>query len=222
MTVPADRWPRGAAGVLAHRTTLPMHVVEHEGVPVPGLARSLVDAWAWACSTRLNPRAAQDLPVVRHAVIAACREGRVRVQDLRGESAAQRIHAGRVTLTTLLDLVEQGCQSELEVFGVLHVLRAASLPRCVQQHRVTLLDGRRVVLDAAWPELRVAVEMDGHRFHGDRAARERDMRRDTGLAALGWIVLRFSYRRLTSDPEGCRREIEAVLRRRALELEPIR
>jgi hypothetical protein len=218
VTVPADRWPRGAAGVVAHRTTLPMEVADHGGLPVLGLARSLVDAWSWASSTRLNPRAAADLAAVRAVVVAAVRDGHLLVAQVRAESAAQRIHAGRVALGKLLDLVEQGCQSELEIFGVLHVLGHPSLPKCTQQHRVTLLDGRRVRLDAAWLGLRVAVEMDGHRFHSSRADRERDMRRDTGLAALGWIVLRFSYRRLTTDPDGCRREIAAVLRRRALEL----
>jgi hypothetical protein len=28
--------------------------------------------------------------------------------------------------------------------------------------------------------------------------------------ALGWVVLRFSHRRLTGDPDGCRREIATV------------
>ncbi|MDT0275945.1 DUF559 domain-containing protein [Blastococcus goldschmidtiae] len=51
-------------------------------------------------------------------------------------------------------------------------------------------------------------------FHGSREARERDLRRDSGLAVLGWVVLRFSYERLVSDPAGCRQEIEAVVRHR--------
>ncbi len=57
----------------------------------------------------------------------------------------------------------------------------------------------------------MAVELDGAAFHGSRKQRERDLRRDTALAALGWVVLRFSYARLMSDPEGCRREIVAVV-----------
>jgi hypothetical protein len=255
ITVPADRWPRGSDGVVAHRTTLPMSVVHRPGpsvatdarhpspaprrsappeqstasasasassgasatLPVLGLARSLVDAWAWASSTRLNPRASTDMAAVRHAIIGAVRDGQVAVEAVRAESTAQRMHAGRRTLGRLLDLVEGGCQSELEVFGVLHVLHFPGLPACAQQHEVTV-PGLRVRLDAAWPELRVAVELDGHRFHSSRADRERDMRRDTALAASGWVVLRFSYERLTTDPDGCRREIELVLRRRAHEL----
>ncbi len=63
----------------------------------------------------------------------------------------------------------------------------------------------------------MAVALDGAASHGSRDQRERDLRRDTALAALGWVVLRSSYRRLTTDPEGCRREIEAVVRRRLAE-----
>jgi very-short-patch-repair endonuclease len=74
-------------------------------------------------------------------------------------------------------------------------------------------DGRRILLDAC-PEARVDVELDGAAFHGSRAAREKDLRRDSALAVLGWVVLRFSYARLVSDPEGCRQEIEAVVRLR--------
>ena len=58
----------------------------------------------------------------------------------------------------------------------------------------------------------MAVELDGAAFHGSADARERDTRRDVALAALGWVVLRFSYRRLTREPEGCRREILQVCR----------
>ena len=72
-----------------------------------------------------------------------------------------------------------------------------------------------VRLDAAVPELTIAVEMDGAAFHGSAEARERDIRRDAALAACGWVVLRFSYRRLRREPDACRREILAVCRARA-------
>jgi hypothetical protein len=121
-------------------------------------------------------------------------------------------HPGRAELATLLDLVAGGCQSELEIWGVLQVLPGPpAVPRYVQQHRVVLPNGRWVDLDAAYVEARVAVELDGAAFHGSREARERDLRKDTALAAAGWIVLRFSYARLLADPDGCRQEILAVL-----------
>ena len=122
---------------------------------------------------------------------------------------------GRAELRRLLDLIAGGCESELEIWGVTRVLPGPPhVPAWIQQLPIRLGDGRQVRLDAAYPEALVAVELDGAAFHGSRAARERDLRRDTALAALGWVVLRFSYARLVTDPEGCRREIEAVVRRR--------
>jgi very-short-patch-repair endonuclease len=110
-------------------------------------------------------------------------------------------------------MVEGGSHSELEIWGVDHVLTGPGMPRFVQQFPVTL-PYAGIKLDAAIPELRVAIELDGAAFHGSPEARERDTRRDVALAALGWVVLRFSYRRLTREPDACRREILAVCRAR--------
>jgi hypothetical protein len=214
VTVPADRNPRGCPDVIVHRTTLPMGPTEGLVPARLPVARSLVDAWGWAHSPRRNPRAAREQPLVRRLVIEGVRRRDVRVPQLRAESARQLVSGGRVALEHLLDLVEGGCQSELEVFGVTHVLRIPGLPVPLQQHRVVLPTGRHVDLDAAYGEARVAVELDGAAFHGSAEDRERDTRRDAALAALGWVVLRFSYRRLTQDPAGCRADIEAVVRRR--------
>jgi very-short-patch-repair endonuclease len=56
----------------------------------------------------------------------------------------------------------------------------------------------------------LAVEMDVAAYHGSREQREKDIRRDALLATVGWQTLRFGYRPLTGDPEGCRREFRAV------------
>ena len=215
VTVPADRSPRRTTGVVVHRTTLPMPMTHIHGIPVTDLSRSLVDAWDWAHRTRRGARPDGGRAVVRQAVIECARSRRTSVAALRAESAACPVHAGRAELGRLLDLVADGCESELEIWGVTRVLPGPPhVPAWVQQYPIHLGVGRNVRLDAAYPEARVAVELDGAAFHGNRAARERDLRRDSALAALGWVVLRFSYARLMSDPEGCRREIEAVVLRR--------
>ncbi|MGY1809350.1 endonuclease domain-containing protein [Blastococcus sp. SYSU D00669] len=54
------------------------------------------------------------------------------------------------------------------------------------------------------------MELDGAAFHGSPEDRERDTRRAVALAACGWVVLRFTYRRLTTDPEGVGREVLQV------------
>ena len=214
VTVSADRYPRKTSGVMVHRTTLPLSMTTIREIPVTTLGRSLVDSWDWSNRSRKGvPHGG--LPAVRQAVIECVRQRRIRVDALRAESAAYRLHAGRPALLELLDLVAGGCESELEIWGVTRVLPGPPhVPSPVQQHRVRLDNGRWVFLDAAYPDALVAVELDGAAFHGSREARERDLRRDSALAALGWVVLRFSYARLTADPEGCRREIEAVVLRR--------
>ncbi|SDY92178.1 Protein of unknown function [Geodermatophilus africanus] len=215
VTVPADRCPRGSSGVIAHRTTLPLPVTRIDGIPVVHLTRSLVDAWSWAYTPGRNPAATHEQADARRAVIESVRSRGVSAAALRDESTRLRTHGGRAELRRLLDLVAGGCESELEIWGVTRVLPGPPrLPAYVQQHPIRLPDGRWIRLDAAFVEARVAVELDGAAFHGSRAARERDLRRDTALAALGWVVLRFSYARLVADPEGCRREIEAVVRGR--------
>lgn len=215
VTAGLGRCLRDAPDVVVHRSGCRPTTVRCDGLEVVEPARSLVDAWWWACSPARNGRATAERPLVRQAVIEAVRTRGVRASAVLRESARMPRHAGRAELVALLELVGRGCQSELEVFGVRHVLPGPpTVPAYVQQHRVVLPDGRTAELDAAWPEVRVAVELDGAAFHGSRAARERDLRRDSALASLGWVVLRFSYERLVSEPVGCRREIEAVLRHR--------
>ncbi|GAB4082056.1 hypothetical protein GCM10028783_30050 [Modestobacter muralis] len=183
VTVPAGRYPRGCPAVVVHRTTLPIGPTEGWVPARLPAARRLVDAWGGAHSPRRNTQAERERPVVRHLLIAGVGRREVRVDHVRAEVARQPVLGGRVPLLQLLDLVEGGCQSELEVFGVTHVLR---IPAPVQQHRVVLPTGRHVDLDAAYVQARVAVELDGAAFHGSSADRERDTRRDTALAALGW------------------------------------
>ncbi|MCF6746347.1 DUF559 domain-containing protein [Blastococcus sp. KM273128] len=212
VTVPYARSPERQPGVVAHRTTRSPVTVRCGAVDVVEPARSVVDAWAWAHSPGRNARSPQEAAAVRQALIEGARRRAVRLAALRRESDRRARHPGRRALVELLDLVAGGCQSELEIWGALEVLPGPPVvPAPVRQHELRLGNGRRVHLDAAWPGARVAVELDGAAFHGSREQRERDLRRDTELAALGWVVLRFSYARLMTDPEGCRREIVAVL-----------
>jgi very-short-patch-repair endonuclease len=51
-------------------------------------------------------------------------------------------------------------------------------------------------IDFFWPDLRLAVELDGYRWHSSRDRLNRDRQRDAALTALGVQVLRFSYDQL--------------------------
>ncbi len=51
-----------------------------------------------------------------------------------------------------------------------------------------------------WAAQRLVVEVDGFRFHGHRAAFERDRRRDATLVAAGYRVIRVTWRQITEEP----------------------
>jgi very-short-patch-repair endonuclease len=211
VSVPADRRALRRPGLVVHRVVA-LAVDRLGPFPVTSLPRAVIDTWGLAHGT--TARRARER--ARGVVIGTVRERQVTARELRTELGRRPALPGRRALIDLLDLVEQGCQSELEIWGVRNVLCGPGMPRFVQQHPVRLPWGT-VHLDAAIPDLKVAVELDGAAFHGSAEARERDIRRDAALAARGWVVLRFSYRRLTTDPDGCRREILEVCRaRRAL------
>jgi hypothetical protein len=215
VTVPMARCPRGGSGIVVHRSYRRQTTIRRGALEALAPERSLVEAWEWAHQPRRNIRAEDDRALVRRALIDGVRTRKVRSEAVLRESARRGAHPGRRTLAELLGLIAGGCQSELEIWGVLRVLPGApDAPAWVQQHPVHLPGGRVVHLDAAYLAAQVAVELDGAAFHGSREQRERDLRRDSALAALGWIVLRFSYARLMSDPAGCRREIIAVVRSR--------
>jgi very-short-patch-repair endonuclease len=57
----------------------------------------------------------------------------------------------------------------------------------------------------------LAVEVDGWEWHADRF--EQDRARDAALVALGYTVIRFSYRRVMYDLSGVERQLMHLVRR---------
>ena len=55
-------------------------------------------------------------------------------------------------------------------------------------------------VDAFWPRHRLVVEVDGYAFHGNRAAFERDRRKDAALTAAGYRVVRITWRQIADEP----------------------
>jgi hypothetical protein len=73
-------------------------------------------------------------------------------------------------------------------------------------------------LDAYWPGLRFAVELDLFETHGSRAAFERDRRRQEELKLLGIEMIRVTAPRLKREPNAVMRNLAALLDRRRIEL----
>ena len=68
--------------------------------------------------------------------------------------------------------------------------------------------------DCVWPGARLVVELDGWEAHRTRRAFERDRRKDARLLSAGWLVVRYTWARLDSEPEEVARELIALLRPR--------
>lgn len=67
------------------------------------------------------------------------------------------------------------------------------------------LNGYR--LDFAWPDQKVAVEVDGHDYHKTKEQRSCDAKRDRELAKLGWTTLRFTGSDVYRDADAVAQEI---------------
>jgi very-short-patch-repair endonuclease len=200
----------GAPDLIVHRRKRfdpeSAQCLERRGLRITTLPRTVVDSWPLLPPSERRPLA---LDLARRGLVTA---------EQLDEALAERPNvAGRRLLRQTIDLVADGCQSELEAHGVLNVFRDRSLPPSVGQFRVDLPTGR-VKLDRAWPEVKVAVELDGARYHTSPEDRRRDLARDTALAALGWVVLRFTYAEVLRDPDGVRAKILEVYRTRLAQL----
>jgi len=73
-------------------------------------------------------------------------------------------------------------------------------------------------LDAYWPDLRFAVELDLYETHGTRAAFERDHLRQEELKLLGIEMIRVTRPRFQREPEAVMRNLATFLQRRRAEL----
>ncbi len=206
LTVGDSRSSRGWSGVVLHRNAGALADRRRaEGLPVTSVERAVVDAWGSA-----GPPSRDE---VRAAAITAVRQRLCRPADLAYELGLSTRLRGRADLAGLVALLADGCRSELEIWGCLHVLRAPGMPAFTQQRRVVV--GRETFfLDAAYDDAMLAVEMDGAAWHGSSRQRESDIRRDSLLATVGWQTLRYGYRRLTAEPDACRRDVLAVYRAR--------
>lgn len=76
-------------------------------------------------------------------------------------------------------------------------------------------DGATAYPDIAFRSLRLAIEVDGWRWHQGRTAFERDRLRDAALAQLGWQVVRFPGAWVMLHPEEFAARVERIAAARA-------
>ncbi|MGH2784943.1 MAG: type IV toxin-antitoxin system AbiEi family antitoxin domain-containing protein [Actinomycetota bacterium] len=210
LLAPRNRNRYRASGIVVHRLSVPLpheDVSKIDGIPVTKPARTLLDL-ASTESGRMTARFVDD----------ALRRGLVTLSFLeRWLKDPRRKHQRGAPL--LRELVEERAirgvtESQLEA-DALTLLNDAGLPIPMVQYIVE--DRGRIVarLDLAYPEQRVAIELDGFRFHDTRDSFDAERARGNELQAMGWNVLRVTAKHLERDRDEVVAWVRRVLRERA-------
>jgi len=173
-----------------------------DGIPVTGVARTLVDLAGTVPAAQL-----------RKALNEAERQ---RVFDLRAiertmAATARRRGRGHAAMRESLDeLSAVGApvtRSELED-RFLALLEARGLPRPQTNYGI---EGMEV--DACWPQQRLVVELDGWDGHATRRAFQQDRERGNALELGGWHLLRFTWADVTRRPRETAAQVRGALAR---------
>jgi very-short-patch-repair endonuclease len=155
------------------------------GLPLTSPARTLLDY------------AGDASPSALELAVAEARVGRLaHDRELRAAVDRAPCRKGAGSLRRLLDreAVPRLTRSEAER-RLQTLLLEAQLPPPEANVRV-----RGYEVDFLWRVEKLVVEVDGHGFHGHRAAFERDRKRDQRLVAAGYRVIRVTWRQLVGEP----------------------
>jgi very-short-patch-repair endonuclease len=137
------------------------------------------------------------LDAAKATVVRLARSGRTGVLNVR-------------SALDLLDGLGRPLESVLELRFLLLAQRHA-LPEMEFQHQVRI--GRRTFrIDAAYPELKLAIEIDGYEMRSSPEAFAADIERQNALVLEGWTILRFPWSRVVGDAAGVAADILRALR----------
>ncbi len=175
VATPAWRYAR-ISGVTTHRLD-GAPLTRWRGIPVTHLPRTLLDL-----ATVLDGEALEIALDSAQRIFPALKETMPAfLEDLGGAG-----HRGVRTLRTLLQVRTGVTDSALET-RVLRRLRELEVEPW--QPLFCVRDRGRLILevDFAWPEEKVALHVDGYRWHSGRIRFDRDAGQRSVLAAMGWL-----------------------------------
>ena len=189
--------PRGHRYLLDHDVAVihtttrlvrePVTVGEVPTTPVPRTLRDL--AASRDVGRRLLHRSVRDV----------LRDGLATPEELLVEAEPRGPGRRRLREAVELEVHVAGQRTESRLERVWSdVLLEDGLTGFTTQHDVRDA-GRSVRLDIAWPALKVAIEVDGARFHADALATAADAERTRWLEARGWTVVRVTAADLRAD-----------------------
>jgi Protein of unknown function (DUF559) len=191
-------------GIVFHRPKIygPEDRWVFDGIPCTTVARTLVDLGAVLKSHQLE-RAVEQAELLQFLDVKAIADVLARIARPRGVRNLRRC-LGSERLDASLT------QSGLER-AFLKLCLNAGLPRPTLQHPVEHGPGRWHRVDFAWPDVLLAIEVDGAAVHGTRTAARRDRRLDREIRAAGWRIERFMGDDVIDTPEAVAAAVRTLL-----------
>jgi very-short-patch-repair endonuclease len=192
VTVPRPSHGRCHPGSRVRRRNLaPADVVEQRGLRVTSLALTTIEA-----AVRRGGGNA--------AIMDTALQGDTDLRELWRAHLRNKGRHGSPAARLLLQAAGDGARSHAERL-LIQLLKSAGITGWIANHPIG-----GYVVDVAFPDHKLVIEVDGWAFHSDPAAFRKDRVRQNQIALLGWQVLRFTWFDLTEQPERVIAEIRRV------------
>ena len=178
-------WVRTSRHIRVDGTILrkaPLRPAQIKGVLVEPPHVALIDALRWLPQAEAREMALR-LPMAMKKVVA--------LTMITEALAAEPRSRGSRQLRDIAVGLESGAWSEPE-FDAARCLREAGFTGFIPNYPV-VIDGRQIVIDIAFPDAMLAIEIDGRIYHAGAARTAADMHRQNALIGAGWRVLRFGW-----------------------------
>lgn len=199
LEVPVPSLLRSRRGIVVHRLQVVGTPQRRAGLSVVSCERALVSSWPVLAGAE------------QRAPFFAARHARTTTTTrLRAELDTWPRLRGRRDLRAFLDLLDDGCESELEYIARTQVFTGPDFARIDWQHWIEHPDGR-FRADGYDEATRTALELDGDAHHSTREQRSYDARRTRLLGELGIRVFRFHHDDVMWRPAQCRAQLRAIL-----------
>ena len=175
-----------------HRSSMrPGEVTTHLGFRVTTPGRTLADIGAVVPDT-----------VVERALESALRLKLLALRDLEASVVESQAKGASALRRVLSRRPAQAAPTESDAETIFaQIARECGLPDPRRQYTI-ILAGKRFRIDFAWPEFRIAVEIDGASTHSLPGALRADLHRQNSIILDGWLVLRYTWDDLVQRPSG--------------------
>ena len=206
ITVPEGRW-KPIDAVRVHQTRQ-WHAAQHivrDHIPCTDLSRTIIDVAAVA-----NPRRVQEM------VDAVLRASRFDLSDLYAIVVrhASKGRNGCGVLREVLDsrMPDSGVPLSKWSRLVGRLLVDAGLPEPVYEYRILDRAGALIAqVDLAYPEAKVAIELDSIAWHFNRASFHHDRARWNAITRERWTPLVFTWSMCVDTPEDLIAAVQSLL-----------